>query len=62
MDLVVLKNKKPLFAVECKSGDRSMSSHMSYFKQRTPVPESYQVHTGDADFGNAKTRGPCLPY
>lgn len=62
VDFVVLENKKPLFAVECRSGERSISSHISYFKDRTTIPEFYQVHTGTADYGNAKTSGRCLPF
>jgi predicted AAA+ superfamily ATPase len=62
IDFVVLKNKKPLFAVECKSGERQLSKHIRYFKERTAIPEFYQVHTGQADFGNARSNGRCLPF
>jgi predicted AAA+ superfamily ATPase len=47
IDFVVLKNKKPLFAVECKAGERAASSHLFYFQQRTSIPQFYQVHQGD---------------
>jgi len=46
VDFVVLKNKKPLFAVECKTGERSLSPHIEYFKARTNIPKFYQVHLG----------------
>jgi len=46
VDFVVLKNKKPLFAVECKTGEKSLSPHLSYFRDRTPIPKFYQVHLG----------------
>ena len=49
VDFVVLKNKKPLFAVECKSGDKSLSSSISYFKKRTSIPVFYQVHLKTRD-------------
>lgn len=62
IDFVVLKNKKPLFAVECKSGDRALSPSIKYFKERTGIPEFYQVHLASKDFGNAKTTGRCLPF
>lgn len=62
IDFVVIKNKKPLFAVECKSGDRSLSKHIAYFKNRTSIPEFYQVHQGTADFGHPRTTGRCLPF
>jgi len=44
IDFVVLKYKKPLFAVECKTGERSISKHMIYFQKRTKIPVFYQVH------------------
>ncbi|MBY0315484.1 MAG: ATP-binding protein [Bdellovibrionales bacterium] len=46
VDFVVLKNKKPLFAVECKTGEKNLSRHISYFSERTPIPKFYQVHQG----------------
>lgn len=50
VDFVVLKNKKPIFAVECKVGERSASPHLYYFKQRTPIPYFYQVHLGESHY------------
>jgi hypothetical protein len=47
VDFVVIKNKKPLFAVECKYSDKNLSPHIKYFKERTPIPEFYQVHMGE---------------
>jgi predicted AAA+ superfamily ATPase len=49
VDFVVLKNKKPIFAVECKAGESSVSPHIHYFKARTSIPEFYQVHLGKKD-------------
>ena len=46
IDFIVLKNKRPLFAVECKTGERSLSSNIEYFKSRTIIPKFYQVHMG----------------
>ncbi len=46
VDFVVLRNKKPLFAVECKHGEKSVSPHLFYFKERTNIPHFYQVHLG----------------
>ncbi len=43
IDFVVIKNKKPLFAVECKIKFKALSSHLFYFKERTPIPKFYQV-------------------
>ena len=44
VDFVVLKERKPLFAVECKKGDRSISDSLRYFSERTSIPVYYQVH------------------
>ena len=47
VDFVVLRNREPFFAVECKSGDRSLSPAIRYFAERTPIPRFYQVHLGE---------------
>jgi len=43
VDFVVIKNKKPLFAVECKFKSKSVSPHLYYFKERTNIPKFYQI-------------------
>lgn len=50
VDFVVIKNKAPLFAVECKTGESSVSKSLLYFKERFKIPIFYQVHMGKADF------------
>ena len=56
VDFVVLKNKKPIFAVECKSGEKAIGRSVHYFAERTAIPKFYQVHRGEAAFeiGNIK--------
>jgi predicted AAA+ superfamily ATPase len=55
IDFVVLKNKKPNFAVECKTGDVKISPHLRYFKERLPmVPLFYQVHLGEKEWEEGK--------
>ncbi len=44
VDFVVLKNRKPLFAVECKLSDTKVTSAMFYFKARTNIPKFFLVH------------------
>lgn len=61
VDFVVLKNKQPIFAVECKTGEKALSPHISYFKERTPVPYFYQVHRGKKDY-IAEDRVRVLPF
>ena len=50
VDFVVLQNRKPLFAVECKTGERDVSPAIRYFAQRTSIPRYYQVHLGERHF------------
>ncbi len=61
IDFVVLKNKKPIFAVECKTGEKQISPHIHYFKMRTDIPHFYQVHLGTKDFGSS-VHGRVLPF
>ena len=62
VDFVVLRDRIPMFAVECKSGDRGVSSSARYFRARTTIPRFFQVHLGDRDFGNADTDVRVLPF
>lgn len=50
VDFVVLKNKKPIFAIECKAGESQLSKHIPYFRDRTSIPYFYQVHLGKKDY------------
>ena len=62
VDFVVVKNKKPLFAVECKASNHALSKTIKYFKERTNIPEFYQVHLGHKDTGLADVNGRSLPF
>jgi uncharacterized protein len=50
VDFVVLRKGKPLFAVECKTGEKDLSPSLSYFAERTSIPRFYQVHLGTKHF------------
>ena len=54
VDFVVLKDRKPLFAVECKSGEKTISPAIRYFAERTPIPRFYQTHLGGRSFSTGK--------
>lgn len=43
VDFVVLKNRKPLFAVECKLSDGDISPALLEFKKKLDIPHWYQV-------------------
>jgi len=62
VDFVIVQDNKPLFAVECKSSGQSLSKNIGYFKARTDIPEFYQVHLSDQDFGSAHVEGRSLPF
>ena len=62
VDFIVIQNKKPLFAVECKIKDTKLSPHLNYFQNRLSIPQCFQVHLSDKDFGNEKTKGRSLPF
>ena len=59
IDFVVLKNKKPVFAVECKAGP-SPSAHMAYFQKRTNIPRFYQIHLQKEDYESKGVR--VIPF
>ena len=60
VDFVVLRDSRPLFAVECKLGQRNLAKSIPYFAARTTIPRFYQVHLGDADYENGPAR--VLPF
>ena len=56
VDFVVLKQKKPLFAVECRTGEKSVNPAIFYFMERTGIPKFYQVHQGKSDYEKGGVR------
>ncbi len=50
IDFVVLKEGRPMFAVECKSGEKNINPSLFYFMKRTSIPRFYQVHEGNRDY------------
>jgi predicted AAA+ superfamily ATPase len=62
IDFVVVQENAPLFAVECKTGEKQISPHIAYFKERTKIPKFFQVHQGTKDYGDPESRGRVLPF
>ena len=62
VDFIVVQNKKPLFAVECKINRTDLSTRLTYFQQRLSIPRCFQVHLSNKDFGNDKKGGRSLPF
>lgn len=62
VDFVVLRDGKPAFAVECKTGAKAISKHLAYFSKRTEIPRFYQVHLGSDDYEVADLRVRVMPF
>lgn len=62
IDFVVLQERKPMFAVECKSGEKELSKAISYYSKQTIIPRFYQVHLGKKTFGIAEKGGQVIPF
>ncbi len=62
IDFVVLRDGRPIFAVECKTGKHGVSKHIAYFSKRTEIPYFYQVHLGSDDYEIADLRTRILPF
>lgn len=60
VDFVVLKDAKPLFAVECKSGEKAIGPALRYFAERTPIPRFFQTHLGERHYSSGKLT--VLPF
>lgn len=60
VDFVVMRDRKPLFAVECKSGEKAVGPAVRYFAERTPIPRFYQAHLGERHFETGKVT--VLPF
>ena len=56
VDFVVIHDNEPLFAVECKTGEKSPSRAIAYFRKRTRIADFYQVHLGERDYVANGTR------
>lgn len=62
IDFVVLRDGTAEFAVECKAGERTVSPHTRYFRERTGINRMYQVHLGEKDYGSESTDTRVLPF
>ena len=62
VDFVVLKDKKPEFAVECKTGQETISPSLAYFAARVSIPAFYQIHLGTKRYVHAATGIHVLPF
>jgi len=61
IDFVVVRGGKPVFAVECKTGERDLSRNIPYFAARSDIPLFYQVHCGSKNVEFSAARAQILP-
>ena len=61
IDFVVVRGGKPVFAVECKTGERDLSRNIPYFAARSDIPIFYQVHCGSKNVEFSAARAHILP-
>ncbi len=62
IDFIVAQKNKPLFAVECKTGERTLSKNIPFFAARSNIPIFYQVHLGEKDYEVSQHRARVLPF
>ncbi len=62
VDFVVIRDGRPEFAVECKTGEREPAPACRYFRERTDIPVFYQVHCGSRDEGDAWSGTRIVPF
>jgi predicted AAA+ superfamily ATPase len=62
IDFVVLRDRKPLFAVECKAGSKEPIPAAKYYRERTQIRKFYQVHLGTEDYGDAERDTRVCPF
>lgn len=60
VDFIVLKNKKPDFLVECKTGESQVSRNIRFYQNKIKNIECYQVHLGQKSFQTDNVR--VLPF
>ena len=62
VDFIVLKEGEPVFAVECKTGEDSLSKNINYLADRSQIPIFYQVHLGNLDVTSSDLKKRILPF
>jgi predicted AAA+ superfamily ATPase len=62
IDFIVMKNRRPVFAVECKTGEKDLAENIKYFSKHLPIPRFYQVHLGTKHSEVSEYRAEILPF
>jgi predicted AAA+ superfamily ATPase len=62
IDFIVMKDRRPLFAVECKTGEKDLAENIKFFSKRLPIPRYYQVHLGTKHTEIREHKAEILPF
>ena len=62
IDFVVLKDQKPIFAVECKRSETTPTPAAQYFRERSKIPKFFQVHLGNHHVGDENKAVRIMPF
>jgi hypothetical protein len=54
--------RQPAKKFQVKTGEKNLSSHISYFASRLSIPKFYQVHLGTTDRLYNNSRARILPW
>lgn len=60
VDFIVLKNNKPIYAVECKLSYKKFNSYIYHCAKKFNIPKVYQVHLGTESF--VKENALIIPF
>lgn len=60
VDFVVLRNQRPVVAVECKLTDTAIPKGIPYFRKRTPIPRFVLVHSGEQRYQGDDAAIECI--
>lgn len=62
IDFLVLKDGRPVFAVECQVKEDPLPPSLFYFAERLKIPKFYLVHLGTKDYAQATIPLRVLPF
>lgn len=62
IDFILLKNKKPLIAVECKIKVKALSPNICILSDKLKIPKVYQVHLSEKEKNHRKGKAQIVHF
>ncbi|MBI2602619.1 MAG: ATP-binding protein [Deltaproteobacteria bacterium] len=62
IDFVIIKNRKIIAGIECKTNSTAISPNIKYFAKKTKIPQFFQFHQGSEDAEIMEYRTRCVPF